>query len=292
MPSYNHEKFICETIESILGQTFKDFELIIIDDRSSDGSRQIIEKFAQKDSRIKRIFHKKNLGIAKTINEGVRNSTGKYIALIASDDLWFSEKLEKQLEILEEDENLVVWCNSAIIDSKSNFTGEISSEKYKNATPHGHVFEEIVNSWISGSGIIMKRENIMDMQYNENLKYLNDTKFYADLAYRYQFYYMEEPLSKYRLHGDNASFGKITDIKGWYQDSLLLCVYIFQEYSDKLSYKALKNIFFKTCIIPVMIGTQNDIINKFNLIYPVIIPLTFFSLTIKTIPKRIKANNK
>ena len=291
MPSYNHEKFISDTIESILGQTFKDFELIIIDDESTDRSRQIIEEFAQKDDRIKKIFHKKNLGIAKTINEGLRNSTGKYIALIASDDLWVSEKLEKQIKILEEDENLVVWCNSAIIDSKSNLTGEISSEKYKNATPHGYVFEEIINSWISGSGIILKRKNIEDIQYNENLKYLNDTQFYADLAYRYQFYYMEETLSKYRLHGNNASFGEIKDIKGWYHDSLLLCIYLFQEYGDKLSYKALKNIFYKTCMVPFMIGTQNDIINKFNLIYPIIIPLVFISFTIKTIPKRIKVQN-
>lgn len=287
MPSYNHEKFIGESIESVLWQTFKDLELIIIDDKSNDRSRQIIGEFAKKDNRIKRIFHKKNLGIAKTINEGVRDATGKYIALIASDDVWVSEKLEKQLKILEGDENLVVWCNSAIIDSNSNITGEISSEKYKNATPHGYVFEEIINSWISGSGIIMKRENIRDMQYNENLKYLNDTQFYADLAYRYQFYYMEETLSKYRLHGDNTSFGDIEDIKGWYQDSLLLCVYLFQKYGGELSYKSLRNIFYKTCIIPFMIGTQNDIINRFNLIYPVIIPLTFVSLIIKTIPKRI-----
>jgi glycosyltransferase involved in cell wall biosynthesis len=292
MPSYNHENFISETIESVLGQTFQNFELIIIDDRSADGSRQIIEEFAQKDKRIKKIFHKENLGIAKTINEGVRNSTGKYVALIASDDVWVSEKLEKQIKILEGDANLVVWCNSAIIDSKSNPTGEVSSEKYQNATPHGYVFEEIINSWISGSGIIMKGENIKDMRYNENLKYLNDTQFYADLAYRYQFYFMEEPLSKYRLHGDNASFGKITDIKGWYHDSLLLCIYLFQEYGNKLSYKALKNIFYKTCIIPFMIGTKNDVINRFNLIYPVIIPLTFISLTVKTIPGRIKKSMK
>ena len=201
--------------------------------------------------------------------------------------MWVNEKLEKQLKILERDENLVVWCNSAIIDSNSNLTGEITSEKYKNATPHGYVFEEIINSWLSGSGIIMKRENIQDMRYSENLKYLNDTQFYADLAYRYQFYYMEEALSKYRLHGDNASFGEITDIKGWYHDSLVLCVYIFQEYGQGLSYKALKNIFYKTCIVPFMIGTQNDVLNRFNIIYPVITPLTFILLTIKTIPKRI-----
>lgn len=287
MPSYNHEKFIGEAIESVLGQTFQSIELIIIDDKSKDRSRQIIEEFAQKDKRIKKIFHRNNLGIAKTINEGVENSIGKYVALIASDDVWVNEKLEKQLKILEVNENLVVWCNSAIIDSNSNITGEVSSKKYKNATPHGYVFENIINSWISGSGIIMKRENIRGVRYNENLKYLNDTQFYADLAYRYQFYYMGEALSKYRLHGDNASFGEIDDIKGWYHDSLVLCIYLFQKYGGELSYKALKNIFYKTCIIPFMIGTQNDALNRFNIIYPVIIPLTFISLIILTIPERI-----
>jgi glycosyltransferase involved in cell wall biosynthesis len=287
MPSYNHEKFIPEAVESVLGQTFTDLELIIIDDRSRDNSQQIIDEFAQEDNRIKKIFHSENLGIAKTINEGIKNSTGKYIALIASDDMWASEKLEKQLKILEADENLVVWCNSAIIDSNSNFTGEITSEKYKNATPHGYVFEEIINSWLSGSGIIMKRENIQDMRYSVNLKYLNDTQFYADLAYKYQFYYMEETLSKYRLHGDNASFGEISDIEGWYHDSLVLCIYLFRRYGGELSYKSLKNIFYKTCIIPFMIGTQNDVLNKFNIIYPVVTPLTFMLLTVKTIPKRI-----
>ncbi len=287
MPSYNHEKFISEAIESVLRQTFGDLELIIIDDRSKDKSPQIIDEFAQKDNRIKRIFHRDNCGIARTINQGLKNSKGKYIALIASDDVWVPEKLEKQIKILEKDENLVVWCNSAIIDSDSNLTGEVSSEKYKNATPHGYVFEEIINSWISGSGIIIKRENITDMCYSENLKYLNDTQFYADLAYRYQFHYMEETLSKYRLHGDNTSFGEIDDIGGWYHDSLLLCIYLFGKYGGELSFNALKNIFYKTCIIPFMIGTQNDVLNKFNLIYPVFIPLTFISLTVTSIPKRI-----
>lgn len=291
MPSYNHEKFISEAIESVLGQTFEDFELIIIDDASIDQSPQIIQEFSPKDNRIKKIFHKENLGIAKTLNDGVKNSIGKYIALIASDDLWVSEKLEKQIKILEKNKNLVVWCNSAIIDSESKHTGEKSNEKYKNASPHGYVFEEIINSWISGSGIILKRDNVKDIKFNENLKYLNDTQFYLDLAYQYEFYFMEEPLSKYRLHEKNASFGDIKDIKGWYQDSLLLCIYIFQQYGDKLSYKSLKNIFYKTCLVPSMIGTQSDLLNKYNLIYPIILPLTFISLTIKNIIIKIMKRN-
>lgn len=288
MPSYNHEKFISEAIESVLNQTFKDFELIVIDDNSTDRSRLIICGLADRDERIRKIFHQKNLGIAKTANDGIKNSNGKYIALIASDDSWMEDKLEKQIEILEEDENLIVWCNSAIIDQDSKFTSENSSEKYNQATCHGHVFDEIVNSWISGSGIIMKKENMEKIQYNESLKYLNDTVFYLDLAYRYKFHYMEETLSKYRLHGENISFGKIEDIEGWYSDSYLLCNYVFENYGDSLSYQALKNIFYKTCVIPTMIGTKNDLLNKFNLIYPVILLFNFTILTIKSIPKRVK----
>lgn len=286
MPSYNHEKFISEAIESVLNQTFNDLELIIIDDKSNDGSPQIIEEFAKKDSRIRVFFHQNNMGISKTINEGLRNSKGRFTALIASDDLWVSEKLEKQVRILEEDEDLVVWCNSAIIDSESNLTGELSSEKYKNATPHGYVFEEIVNSWISGSGFMVKHDNIIDLPLNENLRYLNDTKLYLDLSYKFNFYYLKEPLSRYRLHETNSSSEDNKDITGWYKDSLLLCIYIFHQYGGNLSYKALKNIFYKTCMVPLMIG-KSDMLNKSNIIYPLIIPLTFTALTIKNLPKII-----
>jgi glycosyltransferase involved in cell wall biosynthesis len=292
MPSYNHEKFISEAIESVLGQTFVDFELIIVDDASTDRSQQIINEFSQKDKRIKKIFHKKNLGIAKTLNECIKNSSGKYVAFIASDDVWLSKKLEKQIEIMEKDENLVVWCNQIIIDAETIPTGEISSEKYKNATSHGHIFEEVVNSWIAGSSMLIKRNNIKNIKFNENLKYLNDSQFFLDTSYKYKYFFMEEPLAKYRLHGDNASFGDIEDIKGWYHDSLLLCIYIFQEYGDKLSYIALKNIFYKTCIVPFIIGTHNDLLNKFNLIYPIVIPSVFISLVIKNISMNIIKSKK
>ncbi|MGZ4079790.1 MAG: glycosyltransferase family 2 protein [Bacteroidia bacterium] len=288
MPSYNHEKFISEAIESVLGQTFVDFELIIVDDASTDRSQQIINEFTQKDKRIRKIFHKKNLGIAKTLNECIKYSSGKYVAFIASDDVWLRKKLEKQIQIMEKDENLVVWCNQIIIDAETIPTGETSSEKYTNATAHGYIFEEAVNSWIAGSSMLIKRDNIKNIKFNENLKYLNDSQFFLDTAYKYEYFFIKEPLAKYRLHGDNASFGEIEDIKGWYHDSLLLCIYIFQEYGDKLSYKALKNIFYKTCVVPFIIGTHNDLLNKFNLIYPIVIPSVFIFLGIKNIPMIIK----
>ena len=275
MPSYNHSKFISEAIDSVLDQTLEDWELIIVDDASKDESQEIIAKFKEANDRIKFWAHEKNMGIAKTLNDCIKKSEGEYIAFIASDDVWIREKLEKQVKILDDNNNLIVFSEGLIIDDDSNPTGERSSEKYKNAKANGFVFEDIINCWLNGSSMILKRDNIKNIKFNENLKYLNDTQFYIDLGYRYQYHFMREPLSKYRLHGTNSSHGLIKDIKGWYKDSLFLCLYIFDRYGDELSKKAIKNIFYKTCIVPVMIGTKNQLFDINNLIYPIIIPSAF-----------------
>lgn len=101
LPSYNHESFLSEAIESVLNQTFRDFEFIIIDDCSSDNSREIIKYYKERDERIKIYFHNENRGIARTQNELIDKAQGKFIAFLNSDDVWNKDKLEKQLKILE-----------------------------------------------------------------------------------------------------------------------------------------------------------------------------------------------
>ena len=93
VPSYNHERYLTQAMESILSQTFRDFELIVIDDFSEDGSTKIISEYAEKDNRIRCLFHKSNQGIARTLNEGMSISGGEYIAYTSSDDIWEKERL-------------------------------------------------------------------------------------------------------------------------------------------------------------------------------------------------------
>ncbi|MGP8024224.1 MAG: glycosyltransferase family 2 protein [Methanobacterium sp.] len=278
MTSYNHEGFIREAIESVLSQSFTDFELIIVDDASKDESRKIISELNEQDERIKSVFHESNNGIARTINDGIENSCGKYIAFIASDDMWTEDKLLKQLEILERNENLIVWCNAEIIDSESFPTGKTSSEIYKNSNLNGPVFEYLSSAWLCGSSIMFKRTNLNGIRFNESLKYLNDTQFYIDIGFKYDYYYMKEPLVKYRKHSYNTSSG---DIENWYLDSLLLCIYFLNEYADEMSYKSLKNIFHKTCVISIIFCVKVDLWNKLNLAYPIIIPSVFLTITFK-----------
>ncbi len=97
----NEEKYVAEAIESILNQTFKNFEFIIINDGSVDGTSQIIEKYAEKDSRIRVINHMEKKGIAKSLNDGIRIAQGKYIARMDADDVSLPERLEKQVKFMD-----------------------------------------------------------------------------------------------------------------------------------------------------------------------------------------------
>ena len=100
-PSYNSSKFIAQTIESVLSQTYDNWEMIIVDDVSPDNSNEIIEKYVQRDSRIKLIELEKNSGPAVARNRAIEEASGRYIAFLDADDLWMSDKLQKQIDFMK-----------------------------------------------------------------------------------------------------------------------------------------------------------------------------------------------
>ena len=250
IPSYNYEEYISEAIESVLNQTFDDFELIIIDDASEDNSKKIIQLFDKKSIKIRSFFHKKNKGLAKTVNECIKKAKGKYISYFSSDDIWFKEKLEKQLEILEKDEDLLVWSEGLIIDAQGNFTGELFTQMHSalNRKKSGDIFAELLkNNYICGLSLIYKKENLKDIRRDEHLKYLSDYKFLVDLAKEYKFYYIPEPLVMYRIHGRNAIS---RDRIEWKKEDIKIRNYFLQEYGEEISYKVKNRIFLnisKSC---------------------------------------------
>lgn len=104
IPVYNSEKFIKETIKTVQNQTYKNYELIVVNDCSTDNSKKIIEEEIKKDNKIKLINLKENSGVAIARNTGIDNAKGKYIAFLDADDLWEKEKLEKQIEFMSKNE--------------------------------------------------------------------------------------------------------------------------------------------------------------------------------------------
>ena len=121
MPAYNASKYIEQAIESVLGQTMEDLELVIIDDCSTDNTYEKAKRYEEKDNRVLVLRNQKNSGVARTRNVGFEKSRGEYIALLDSDDVWHPQKIEKQIEIVKEKKADIVYCSYALVgeDGKS-----------------------------------------------------------------------------------------------------------------------------------------------------------------------------
>lgn len=119
IPNYNGQRFVEQAIDSVLYQTYPNFELMVVDDGSTDNSLQLIRRKAQGDSRIHVISLAHNAGVANARNIGIKKAQGEYIAFLDSDDIWTEDKLERQLALAEKGAD-IVYCSYDFIDEKNN----------------------------------------------------------------------------------------------------------------------------------------------------------------------------
>jgi glycosyltransferase involved in cell wall biosynthesis len=257
MASYNHDKYISEAIESVLNQTFKDLELIIIDDCSTDNSPKIIADYQKKDPRVRAFFHQKNMGISKTLNDCLKEVRGNFIGLIGSDDLWVENKLEKQLGVLKRDSSKIVWSEGEIINSQGIKTGKRVTEFLSAPSKKsGDIFQDLVREqFVFGQSLIFNSAFINDLRFDEELKYVNDHRFLVDLSANNQFVFMPEPLARYRLHSSNTTF---KDEKGWLKDKIILRKYFLDKYIDKISNEVKADINYKIGYYLSRLGKKNE----------------------------------
>ena len=161
MPYFKKSKYIEETVESILNQTLRDFEILIINDELSDESFQILEKISKTDDRIKILNNKKNIGAGPSRNFAIDFSSGKYIAFCDCDDLWLPKKLENQLKFIKKNNIYFNHTSYDVIDEKNKF---ISSRKAK----HEINYKELKGSCDIGLSTVMIDRKIFD---DETLKF-------------------------------------------------------------------------------------------------------------------------
>jgi len=124
-PMYNASRFVAQTIESVLAQTYPHWEMLIVNDGGKDNCAEIVEEYAKKDSRIK-LIHQENAGSAAARNNALRNASGKYICFLDSDDIWIPTFIEKQLKFMKEKDALVVTASYNLINEE----GEICLNPY------------------------------------------------------------------------------------------------------------------------------------------------------------------
>jgi len=183
LPTYNGSKWISNAIESVICQSFDDWELLVIDDGSSDDTEVIIKAFLQKDSRIVYVKNNKNLGLQKTLNKGINLSKGKYIARIDDDDRWSDDdKLKKQVEFLDiNPEYVLIGTGVAVVD---DFNKEIL--RYLNPETDEMIRNVILkrNPFVHSSVVFRKDAGIKAGLYNEGDygKYIEDYEFWLRLG--------------------------------------------------------------------------------------------------------------
>lgn len=198
MPSYNTGKFIGETIESVLAQSYTDWELIIVDDCSTDDTDAIIEKYLE-DDRIRYIKNERNSGAAVSRNKALREAKGKWIAFLDSDDLWDPKKLEKQIAFMEKNGYHFSYTNYVEIDECSNYNGKTVSGP-KRITKRG-----MYNyCWMGCLTVMYDAEFVGQIQIAD-IKKNNDYAMWLKVCKRANCYLLEETLAKYRKRGGSIS---------------------------------------------------------------------------------------
>ena len=209
MPSYNHEKFVDSAISSVKSQTLDNWELIIVDDHSQDGSAAIIKERVSRDSRMKAVFHSRNEGIAKTVNEGIRLAKGKYVSLMASDDMYTTDALQRMTSILEHNYRFgAVITEAVVIDEKGEPTGKTVSDMHgrKPALKEGSFFDELISrNFVTGNTFRIGLIQEHGIHFDQELELANDWLFWLDLSAVSDFIYISEPLYYYRVHPLNSA---------------------------------------------------------------------------------------
>lgn len=207
IPAYNSALFIKRALDSVLGQTWGDWELLVIDDCSTDGTADIVASYAQKDARIRLLHTEKNSGApALPKNIGVENARGEYVAFLDHDDEWLPTKLEKQLQVFADskDERLgLVSCGANLINNK----GKRFSVYNPALTKVG--FPEILlrNPVYSNSSVLMKKEVIENVgERDVKMKYSEDWDMWIRVCENnYNMYFIDEPLFNYYFHDSNVT---------------------------------------------------------------------------------------
>ncbi len=201
-PCYNGAKYICETIDSVLKQTYSDWEMIIINDGSKDNSEEIIQKY--QDSRIK-YFKQNNAGSAAARNNGIRRAEGQYIALLDADDLWRPDFLEKQIHFMKEKKAVCVACAYDHIDDQSRPVLRTTKVKETITIKDMKVMNRI--GCLSGLYDCSKHGKIY---LKEELRSLRDdyAYWYDIVALEGKAYGNQEVLADYRVLGNSTTGNK------------------------------------------------------------------------------------
>ena len=231
IPVHNAEKFIGKTIESVLNQTYKNWEMLIFNDKSKDNSLKIIKKYSEKDERIKVVDSKENVGVVAARNKLIEIATGEFIAFLDADDYWKQNKLEKQIKFMRK--------NNALI-SCTEYTRVTEDEKEINDIIIKEIitYEDMLKNNYLGCLTVVYNANKLGKRYFKERKKNEDYVLWLEIVKETKIIFgLKENLAFYRVLNNSRSSNKIKVAKDRWEVyrkierlSLLKSIYYFLQY--------------------------------------------------------------
>ncbi len=234
MPAYNAEKYLSQSINSVLSQTEKNFELIIINDGSTDSSESIIERYKQKDSRVILINQPNSGKPAIARNNGIKHAVGEYICFLDADDFYDHNRIEKQLSIFKEFLDVsVVFHDISVVDENSNMIVDSyldnanfyqSSKPFLTEVGRGifkckkefYKYMSIQITSLTTQSVMIRRSSLMSLTvwFEEDFITGEDIDLWFRLANKFNIYFYKDVLCSYRKHGQGITANNINELKG------------------------------------------------------------------------------
>lgn len=212
IPTHNHAHFLSRTIKYVQSQVYDDYEVVVVDNGSTDNTKEVIDKFGWNKLRY---FYQDNTGSAAgPRNTGIRLSKGEYIAFLDSDDVWYKDKLEKVMDVFNNNPDIGLVCNDEYVRKGDNIITRLRYGPYE-----PDMYEKLLffGNRLSGSGTTVKKHLLFQAGcFDESKKFVHveDYDLWLRLAkIGCKFFFLNEPLGEYILHDNNLSYDITTQMR-------------------------------------------------------------------------------
>lgn len=247
LPVYNGEKFLDAAVASVLAQTHADFELLVVDDCSTDGSVDVIERLRKQDSRIKFIRNEQNLGLFANYNRCLQQALGEFIKPFAQDDILSPSALEKMIDVLTNEKSVALTsCARNIIDA----AGDVIRKKKPFAGSRQLKGQDVIlynmlaiTNWIGEPSTVMFRKRYAGTGFDTRLFHYGDLEMWFKVLMNGDYYYIDEPLASFRTHAGSATNKNLSGLL-----FALDIVSMSETYSQVLADTGISDELYKRCI--------------------------------------------
>jgi glycosyltransferase involved in cell wall biosynthesis len=243
IPAFNSERYLSDAVESVLNQTYKNFELIVVNDGSTDRTEEILKQYFD---RIQYIYQH-NKGVAAARNTGIRVSKGEYVAFLDSDDIWAKNNLRLQINYLKNNPDIGLIYGEIV-----NFNGHETDEELwsvimETPRPKGHIFQDLILACLFQTSTVMVRRRVLDTVgfFNESLPLGEDYDLWLRIAANHKVGYVPDMLCKYRRHASSLTATNLLEMP-WELKVVERALKMFPQEKEKIPSLKLRKRFAKT----------------------------------------------